>query len=249
MKKTLWLVGLLCLSSAANAYKCKYEREIDRVVDLKGLDNIAVEAGAGSLEIVGGRRDDVRIKAKLCADDEQDLAKMDVVAKFTNGKVLFDTRYPERSGWANYSTATIDLELVVPSNSKLDVQDSSGEAQIEGVAQLDIVDSSGRLEIKDIEGDVTVIDSSGALEIENVAGDVNLTDSSGGIYVSKVAGSMVVEVDSSGEIEAREIGKDVLIKIDSSGAIDVRDVGGDFTVEKDSSGGIKYEEVAGRVSI
>lgn len=248
MKKIVWLVALLCLSGTASAYKCKYEREIDRVVDLQGFSNIEVEAGAGSLEIVGGRRDDVRIKAKLCADDDEDLATMDVVTEFNRGKVLFDTRYPKRSGWSN-NNATIDLELMVPSNSKLDVQDSSGEAQVEGIAQLDIVDSSGRLEIKDIDGDVTVIDSSGALDIANVGGDVNLTDSSGGIYVTKVGGNMVVEVDSSGEIKAREIGKDVLIKIDSSGAIDVRDVGGDFTVEKDSSGGIKYEEVAGKVKI
>jgi hypothetical protein len=250
MYQTLIAIGLCFISSLAFAGNCDYSREIDRSVNINNIRNLKVEAGAGSLEIVGdSRRKDVLIKARLCATDEEDLEKMDVAVELGTDLAHFETVFPDRSKWNYNQSARIDLELSVPASALLDVRDSSGEALVDGVAELSMVDSSGKLEIENVAGNLNVVDSSGELTIESVGGDVNLSDSSGGIYVSKVDGSLTVEVDSSGEIEARHIKKDVLIKVDSSGQIDVSDVGGDFTVELDSSGGVKYKDVAGKVRI
>ena len=250
MYKTLIAISLSFISSLAFAGNCDYSRDIDRSVNINSLKNLEVEAGAGSLEIVGDSgRKDVLIKAKLCASDEKYLEKMDVAVELGADVAHFETVFPDGSAWSDNQNASIDLVLSVPASARLDVRDSSGEASIENVAELSMVDSSGKLEIENVAGTLKVVDSSGELSIANVGGDVNLSDSSGGIYVSKVDGSLTVEVDSSGEIEARHIKKNVLIKVDSSGQIDVSDVGGDFTVELDSSGGVKYKDVAGKVRI
>lgn len=217
----------------AFAGNCEYSRELNRSVDINSLKNLQIEAGAGSLEVVGdSSRKDVLIKARLCASDKDDLEKMDVAVELGANAAHFETVFPGRYIWNDNHSASIDLVLSVPASAHLDVQDRSGEASIENVAELSMVDSSGKLKIEGVAGNLKVVDSSGELSIKNVGGDVNLSDSSCGIHMSKVNGSLTVEVDSSGEIEARRIKKDVLIKVDGSGQIDVR---GDFTVEQDSS--------------
>ncbi|NNC99107.1 MAG: DUF4097 family beta strand repeat protein, partial [Gammaproteobacteria bacterium] len=237
------LLGLLV--STANAGDCDYSRQIDREVDIGTVTDVRVEAGAGGLSIQGEPgRSNVLIRAKVCASDEELLAKLDVISEVTAESAYFGTKFPDKSFWSNdWQQASIDLNLVVPAAASLEVADSSGKASIENVAALSMKDSSGALEIARVSGNVTVVDSSGELTVQEIAGDVELTDSSGAIRVNQVKGSLIVHADSSGGIEAKNIGKNVLIKRDSSGAIEVKDVAGDFTVAKDSSGGIRYKNV------
>ena len=252
MKKlaVMMVCGAFANSAFAWGDKCKHEREIETSVAMQSASKLYVEAGAGELHIEGENRDDVLIRAKLCADDEEVLAKMDVRSEVDGGSARIRTEFPQR-GWLGNSDyqASIDLELVVPKSMQLDVEDSSGEASVENVASLSMKDSSGELEISDIAGDVSVLDSSGRLSIKAVGGNVDVTDSSGGMYVSKVKGDFVVDADSSGEIEVSDVGRSVLIKQDSSGAIEVDGVGGDFSVLADTSGGIRYDNVGGKVSL
>jgi len=243
------IVGLMV--SACYADDCDYSEKVERNVDLSGVSELFVEAGAGTLEIIGeDNRDDVLIKAKLCSSDEDLLSEMSVKVVIESGTAHFETVFPDRSFWNNSTESmSIDLVLTVPSSASLVVRDSSGEATVENVAELDMTDSSGRLTIENIAGDTIVVDSSGELRIRNVGGDVELTDSSGAIDVVDVAGSLLVIADSSGAIEAKRIAKNVTIERDSSGAIEVKDIGGDFIVLRDSSGGIQYKNVDGKVEL
>lgn len=244
------LLGLSLSITSVHAFgSCKYQGKIDRVVDINDASLIELEAGAGSLNVKGENRKDVRIQAVLCSSNEEALSEMDVTMVQAKDKVHFETQFPRRSGWRDNESMSIDLVLSVPQTANLDVKDSSGEAQVSGVASLDMTDSSGRLQIKDIAGPLKVVDSSGELEAKNIKGNVTVTDSSGGILIKNVSGGLIIEADSSGGIQAKNIAKDVLVKIDSSGAINVQDVGGDFTVEKDTSGGITHKSVVGKVSI
>jgi hypothetical protein len=250
MRIIITILLLTLAANTANAGDCKYSRDIQRVVDLGSVTELMVEAGAGSLEISGdSSRSDVQIEANICSSDEDFLDKMDVISDVKSSTAHFETVFPHKSFWDGNEQASINLVLTVPASSLLDVQDSSGEALVQGVAKLVMTDSSGQLTIKNISGDVKVRDSSGALKLQNIDGDVEVTDSSGGIYVTDVKGNLLVIADSSGEIEAKRIGKDVIVKRDSSGAIEVKDVQGNFTVEKDSSGGITYKNVVGKVNI
>lgn len=252
----LLLVSALMLSAMADQAsawgECKYEREIERTVDVKEAELLDVRAGAGSLEIKGSDRKDILVKATLCSSDDEVLAKMDVSSQVAAGLAQIKTEFPGRNkNWLGNSDTQmgIDLVLEVPSSMKLDVADSSGEASISNVAWLKMVDSSGQLTIEDVSGDLSVVDSSGELKIKDIGGDALVTDSSGGLYVKNVKGDFTIDADSSGGIEIKGVGRNVLIKRDSSGSINVKNVGGDFTVGADGSGSITYDNVSGKVSL
>ena len=251
MKRILIASACMAISNAALAWgnECDETRTLERTVSIAEATELVVKAGAGELQIVGENRSDILIKATLCSDDAKALTKMDVTDDTSGKTTTIRTIYPDRSLFSGYDHARIDLTLKVPEKMVLDVDDSSGEAEIKNVAALDMRDSSGPLEIEKIAGDLTVVDSSGNLEIKDVLGDVSVTDSSGGIEASYISGNFVVEVDSSGGIDVDNVKKNVLIKRDSSGGITVKNVGGDFTVLADGSGGVNYERVAGKVTL
>ncbi len=229
------------------AWNCSEERSIDTEFDIGALNNIRVSAGAGELSIKGGgETGTVGVVAKLCASDDSVLAGMDVKTQVDGEFAVIETLFPtKRSG--HYS-ATIDLTLIVPTDSKLDVKDSSGDLRIKDVAALRLIDSSGEISVKNVPGEVVLTDSSGAIKIKGI-GSAEVTDSSGDIEVRDVSRDFTVNVDSSGDIEVQGIGGNVLVRVDSSGSIEVDDVNGDFTVEKDGSGEIRYDNVKGEVTI
>lgn len=237
-------------SIAAWGGDCKHSRDVNREVSLGDASLLKVVAGAGTLKIVGGKRDSISIDARLCSDSKEQLEQMSVSDEMSGDTLEIETRFSQggfrKKSW---QSASINLTLTVPDSVAMDVSDSSGAAQLEGLLSLVMFDSSGELTIKDIAGDVDVTDSSGALTIKDVRGGVAVTDSSGAIDVKNVLNDLVVRVDSSGGIDAKNIGGDVLVKRDSSGAIDVTDVVGDFTVAKDTSGGIRYDNIGGKVSL
>lgn len=242
------ILGLFANSVWAWGPNCKYEREVERVVDIEGAELLTVIAGAGMLAIEGGEREDIVIKAKLCSEDEDLLAEMDVSSVVSSGSIGVETEFPEK-GWGGNKQMTIDLELRVPAKLNLQVADSSGEASVKGVASLNMKDSSGELNIHNIAGDLELVDSSGEMKLSNIGGNAKVTDSSGAMSVENIKGDFVVEADSSGDIDVKNVKNNVLIKRDSSGSIEVQNVGGNFTVQADGSGGIRHSDVAGQVSL
>jgi len=249
---TLTALSLAALLSQPSIARddCKFEREINRIAELNGVEEIFVAAGAGKLFIQGSKeRDDILIQAKLCASSESVFEEMDIRASQNSDTTFVKTHIPERMLSVGYDYASIDLNVIVPASTKLGVSDTSGAAQVGNVRQLEMVDSSGKLVITNIEENVKVKDSSGKLVLRDIGGDVEIVDSSGAIEAENVGQSVVVLRDSSGGIRLKNIGKDVLIKRDSSGAIAVDTVGGDFSVLKDSSGGIRHKNVVGKVQI
>ena len=249
MKMMILAVSVLVfsMSFSALALGCDVSREIEKELSIGNVTDIRIEAGAGELLIKGGDRvGQIGLVAKLCAPNDDVLADMDVLTVLDDEVVNIGTRIPRTTG--GYSSPKIDLELLLPLNSIIDVKDSSGDVEIKKVAGLSLQDSSGDIFIKNIAGLVKISDSSGDMEMHKI-GSAQVSDSSGLIQASKVQGDFIIEVDSSGNIEVDKVGGNVLVKVDSSGSIEVQDVAGAFTVEKDGSGKIKYRDVLGNVSI
>jgi DUF4097 and DUF4098 domain-containing protein YvlB len=250
MNKTLWLCTLL-ITPTLQAWDCKFEKQIDQVLDLSGSKELAVHAAAGDLEIRSGDGDDAVIRGKVCASKEEWLEKSAVLTQ-RGKRAEITVDLPETSGWSitgnNY--AYMDLELTVPDHLAVDVKDSSGDAELSGLASLTVSDSSGDLEIHNISGPVIIKDSSGDIELEDIEGDVTVaSDSSGDIEGERITGSVLVEHDSSGGIHFSEVGGDFTVERDSSGDIAADGVGGDFTVLRDGSGDIRAVNVTGKVDI
>jgi hypothetical protein len=247
----LLILSVCLFSTSLQAWNCKYEKDIDQVLDLNGSEMLIILAGAGDLEIEGD--DDVSvatIRGKVCVSEEDwlDESRVDVT-RGRNAEIVVEL--PEiSSSWSlmgsNY--AYIDLEITVPSSLQLDIKDSSGDVEIEGVSTLSLKDSSGDVRLEDIEGSVTLNDSSGDLVLEGIEGDVTVdSDSSGDIRGRDVDGSVLVRRDSSGDIRFIDVSRNFTVERDSSGDITAKGVGGDFNVVADGSGDIIAKDVDGQI--
>jgi hypothetical protein len=246
------ILGICLFSTSLQAWNCKYEKEIDQELVLDGAEVLTILAGAGDLEIEGDKDASVAtIRGRVCVSEEDWLEESRV--DMTQGKTSeIVVELPEISsswsllGGANY--AYIDLEITVPENLRLDIKDSSGDVEIEGVGTLSLKDSSGDVHLEDIGGSVTLADSSGDLVLEDIEGDVTVdSDSSGDIRGRDVGGSVRVRRDSSGDIRFIDVSSDFTVERDSSGDISAKGVGGDFNVLANGSGDIVAKNIQGKI--
>jgi len=267
-------VALATVAPARAADQCRHSAERYAAAPTAGIERIRIEAGAGSLQI-SGESDAVQVMARgrACSESEELLAATDIEIRREGTLLIVTTVLPEpveARGMFTSRTAyaTLDLTVDVPDRIDLEVEDSSGDLEIESVGSLDLADSSGDIRIRTVDGNLALTDSSGNIDVRGVRGDVTLTDSSGDVDLEEVAGDVTVPVDSSGDLEIRDVEgsvwietdtsgdidiadvrDDVRIDVDSSGSIDVDRVGGSFTVGADASGSIRHRSVAGTVSL
>ena len=250
MKKLL-ILSVCLFSTSLQAWNCKYEKEIDQVLDLNGSEKLTILAGAGDLEIRGDDdQSEAVIRGKVCVSDEDWLDESRVDTAQGKNAEIFVELPDQVSSWSlmGGSYAYIDLELTVPNDLQLEIKDSSGDVEIEGVSTLSLKDSSGDVRLEDIEGSVTLNDSSGDLVLEDIKGDVTVdSDSSGDIRGRDVEGSVLVRRDSSGDIRFIDVSRDFTVERDSSGDITAKGVGGDFNVLADGSGDIVAKNVQGNI--
>lgn len=253
-----WAVLLICLlaiqfSTESSADWCKFEKDIDLTLDLSDSELLTISAGAGDLQVTGvPGSDKAVIHGKACASKQKWLEESQL--NLTSGsRAVIEVDLPQSNGgWFSFGNnyAWIDLEIEVPENIALEINDSSGDVFLQHIAALALKDSSGDIEIEDAMGPVSIRDSSGDIEIDRASGDITIeADSSGDIFANDIDGTVLVEQDSSGDIRISNVSRNVVVERDSSGDITAIDVGGDFRVLKDGSGSIRSDDVKGEVQL
>lgn len=263
----LALTAAGCFSFAKTADDCRFTADRNATIAVGRAAEAKIIARAGRLT-VRGRPDlnEVRVRGKACASDQDVLDDIKLVAEVRGGEVFIEAKLPEVGSWSSDARALLDLEIELPQSLMLDVEDGSGSIEIRSAAALRLKDGSGSVDIEAIAGDVFVQDGSGSITIDGAGGDVEIQDGSGSITVTDVAGSVGVR-DGSGGLSVSDVGRnvevedgaggmeisrvvgDVTVTRDGSGSISVDHVGGNFTVERDGSGGVHHEDVGGRVSV
>lgn len=254
--------------SSDSQENCRFEAERSLNLSASGIEAFRLEAGSGSLEIVGvdGASEIVAV-GRACASHEEFLEDLQLNSEIAGGTVVMETQHPDWSGWNGGNRyARIDLRVEIPADLAAEVKDGSGEMVISNTGSLYIEDGSGEVVLSGIHGDVSIEDGSGELVISGVTGfvsiedgsgeivledvgaDVEIDDSSGEMTIVGVNGSLTIE-DSSGEMEIQDVTGNVRIIQDGGGDIGVRGIGGDFIVERDGSGSIEHADVRGTVKI
>jgi hypothetical protein len=246
----LALLSLAVPSASAWDDWCRVRAARDATVDAGGADALRVVARAGSLRIVGERGlDRVLVQGKACAPDQESLAGIRLRADRSGREIRVIVEIPEHDWRFSQGGGALDLEIRVPASLAADVSDSSGEAEVTGLASLRMDDASGDLRISDIAGEVRVLDRSGELLVEHVGSLIVEEDASGSIHVRDVKGAVLVREDASGEIDIRDVGGSVRIGKSGSGGVSVDNVRGDFSVDRIGSGGIRHSRVTGRIDV
>lgn len=243
------LLTLISTLVSPGADPCRYTAERTATIAANGAQTARIIARAGSLRIEGREGlSEVRVRGTACTSHERYLDGITLETGRSGDEVRVEAEMPTVRGIGSFH-ATLELVIEVPAGMTLYVSDTSGSAEISGVAAVDVEDGSGELTVRDIAGPVRVEDGSGSLTLERIAGDLWVSDGSGGMDIREVEGSTVVDRDGSGSIDIDDVRGAVLIRRDGSGSISVARIGGDFTVGSDGSGGISHRDVSGTVRI
>lgn len=228
--------AILALAFAGQAALADYEETRDLSVPSAGLETLRIEAGAGSLQVSGAPgADAVTVSARIrvpgaSASRAAKVIERDMVLRLdADGAVAQLDSWFESGPSLFGSSPTIDLEVRLPPELSLEIEDGSGSIEIRDMgAAVQVDDGSGSLSLRRVRGPVSIDDGSGSIVVRDVERDVSIRDGSGSITVSRVGGNVRI--------------------IDGSGGIDVAEVAGDLDIPKAGSGSVSISEVQGRVS-
>lgn len=247
MRRLALFTAVLATPLVSFADDCDYSKDYDFAVDASTLESLRMDVGAGSLEINGdSNATEVRVHATACSTSRRKLDEIDLTHRTRGSELLVRTETDRSSSflsWFSFGYARIDIDVTMPSNLFLDVDDGSGGIEIAGVGALDLDDGSGSVDIRNMDGDVSIDDGSGGITVADVRGSVSVDDGSGSIQIRD---SYDVRVnDGSGEILIENIRNNVNIVDDGSGGIRIRDVAGDVDIGNAGSGSVDVSGVAG----
>ena len=230
------LIATLLLITAAGAAAKDYEEVRELKLDTAGIRTLNVDNSAGSIDIVGvAGLSEIRVTATIVVPNKSEnkarrkIEKDLVLLLDRNRDTAVLNAYFEHGGWFNFGeSAAVSLEIRVPEELQLFIDDGSGSIDIEGVlGDVEVDDGSGSITLANVGGEVEIDDGSGSISVRDVGGDLFINDGSGSIKVRGVAGSVIVD--------------------DGSGGIDIHDVEKDLTIVDDGSGGLQFSNIGGRV--
>ena len=215
--------------SHAGAHNFSEVRNLE--LDASGLSDVFIDAGAGALVVNGveGSNEIVVVATIIVDTDDEDEAQK-LIEKRLRLELERDgdsakLRSGFRSGWGRNVDAAIDLDVRMPAELALMVDDGSGSIRIHDIAgTIRIDDGSGSITLENT-GGVKIDDGSGSITIVGAAGDVYVEDGSGTIDIKGVQGSVTVD-DGSGDIEIDDVEYDLIIEEEGSGALRYTNVRG-----------------------
>ena len=234
--RNLFVTGLL-LAGFTTAAASDYAETRELSLDAGGVDSLSIDAGAGSIEVKGDPGlDRIAVVARIVVEDADEESASKTIARSMTLSLERDDNVARlearfrRGFWGGGNGARIDLEVRVPAQLGLSIEDGSGYIEVQGLAAaVSIDDGSGSIDVRDV-GSVYIDDGSGSIDVQAVAGDVTIDDGSGSIDVRHVGGTVTVD-DGSGDIDVRDVEMDVIIIDSGSGGVRLSDVRG--RVEQD----------------
>ncbi len=237
------LITAVAALGLVNAAWADYEEVRELSLDTRGIDTLEIDAGAGSLAVVGADgAGEITVVATIMIDtDDDERARETIEEKMTlslekdSDTAKLNAWFEDggwNQGWGSGDSPRIALEVQMPRGLHLNVDDGSGSIGIENVrGDIRMDDGSGSLSMTDVGGQVEIEDGSGSISVRGVGGDISINDGSGSIRVREVAGSVSVD-DGSGSIDVSDIEEDLIIVDDGSGGLNFSNIGG--RVEKES---------------
>jgi hypothetical protein len=242
-----FIVMAMFAVSLSHAGSHKYSEVRNLELDASGLSDMFIDAGAGALIVNGVEGSgEIVVVATIVVEGEEEEAR-----KLIEKRLRLDLeRDGDRAilkagfntGWGWDGDAAIDLDVRMPAQLPLRIDDGSGSIKVHDiVSSVRIDDGSGPIEIGN-SGDIDIDDGSGSITLEDTGG-VRIDDGSGSITIVRAAGDVYVE-DGSGTIDIRGVQGNVTVD-DGSGDIEIDDVEQDLIIEEEGSGSLRYTNIRG----
>lgn len=242
----LFTLGVNCVGSLINANAAgvldldHQQRELQ--LNSQDLQRLIADTGAGSLTIMGVEGlTQIKVTADIYTNSHSEVT---LTLETTGANDATLIAQVEDSG-LNAASAYIDLNVQVPAQLALDINDGSGAILINKMmADIKLVDGSGEIEIQNGQN-LDITDGSGAIKLSQINGTVKMNDGSGSINATHISGEMIIK-DGSGDIKITDVQSSVTIT-DGSGDINVANTKG-LTILAAGSGDVNFDRIDGPVS-
>jgi hypothetical protein len=194
------------------------QARIEQTFDVGAAPNLRIDNFAGSVTVRAGERGQIRVVATRRAGRAADLGRIQVAISEREGGLVVETTKP-----FGLSNASVQIEIVTPTDTRLDLHTGSGSVDVVGIHGGVVVDTGS--------GSVTARDLGGVTELHTGSGSVEVRDVDGGLQVDSGSGSLSL-FNVVGEIDA----------VTGSGSIDVRGAQGSVHLDT-GSGSLDYEGI------
>jgi hypothetical protein len=155
---------------------------------VSGTPTIAVRNSAGTISVVRGSANEVRLvvtkKARgLFGGSEADLERVPVTVAQEGDSIRVDAWY---RGMSIAKAVTVDLDFTIPATAKLDLHAAAGNVRVEGISgALRVEVNAGNSELRNVSGPIHMEGNAGNIEGHGVtlqercemkvnAGNINL---------------------------------------------------------------------------
>ena len=206
-------VFLLSLGAVASDYQGSFERKFQ----VNGPARLEIDTGSWDVTVHTGPAGAVTVTGRISVSNRwlfgersgriHELESNPPVRQ--NGNVI-------QIGQTNLNNISVDYEITVPADTRVQSRTGSGDVKIEG-----------------LNSDLELQSGSGDLTLENVTGRVQTRSGSGDVRARDISGSFNAEA-SSGDVQLEERAKGDVDIHTTSGNIEVKGVDGGLRVEAGS---------------
>lgn len=237
---------LLALAISAVPLSAASTGHFERTLQVSGPVDLEVMSGSGNISVHSGGSGTVYVAAKIHAsnswlfggDAEEKIARIEKNPPVEQqGNSIRIGRIEDRDLQRNIS---IDYDVTVPAQTKLNSHTGSGDTTINGL-QLPLTarTGSGNITVENVNADSHINSGSGELKINGIKGSLHAETGSGNIYAEGLAGE-ITATTGSGNVELHQVSAgDVKVET-GSGNVKLRGVKGGLRAST-GSGDIQAE--------
>jgi len=229
------LLLMTCIAFASNV-----QGTFERTFQVSGQPDLQVFTRSGDIVVHSGPAGTVKVAGKIIVSDRwlNGGKKSDVEELEKNPPVRQDGN-SVRVDYVNIRSISIDYEITVPADTKVQTHTGSGDQTMEGLKSgLQLESGSGDIQLRDITGSVHLRtgsgdvkgDTAGALHAETGSGDIRLQEKgAGGVDVHTGSGNIEIE-GIQGGLRAEAGSGDIQIDGKQTGSWDLQTGSGNVTL-------------------
>jgi len=181
------------LSMEGARFGASHHERVEEQFQVGPAPRLTIDGFAGEVTVEAGGPGTIRVVATKNAARQRDLSLIGVeMVKTVEGGLEIKIKHPLSS-----RNLTLDLEIVAPADSRLELDQGAGEIRVRGLdGGVQLSSRAANIVVEQVTGELEVRSDVGAITVRDAAGPVRLTTRIGMIlYEGSPAGECTFESD------------------------------------------------------
>jgi hypothetical protein len=213
---------------------------------------VRIDAGGGSIHLVASDRTDtvVEVRPRDESRSSDVRAAEHVRVDFRDGELIVSAKHGLPLFWGG----AIDLEISLPSRSRLRVAMASADLRAEGeFADCKFAGASGDVEVDSVVGKMKATNASGSFTVHTVEGSVSVATASGDVTIGNLDGDLKFRAASGsltldrlrGQVKSQTASGSVQVAAAVHGGVSAHTASGDVAVGVAEGTAVRLDIITG----